>query len=61
MKCYISVATVIHATIEELSEAVWSAPSAVWLCNIGDARKGVLCWVQLKAISQGPTGQASQS
>jgi hypothetical protein len=37
MKHYISVATVIHTTIKERAEvmfSLWSAPVAVWLCNI---------------------------
>jgi hypothetical protein len=46
--------TVIHATVEELSEAVLSVQSALvaaCLCNIADARKYVFCFVLPEAIS----------
>jgi hypothetical protein len=63
-KCYVSVATFILATIEELLDAVVpvrSGPVAAWLCNIVAARKGVFRLVCPEATSQGPRRRAGQA
>jgi hypothetical protein len=50
-KFYVSMATVINATTEELTEAVFSVqstPAAACLCSIGAARKGIFSWSDLR-------------
>jgi hypothetical protein len=45
----------MYATIEQLLEAVFfmqSAAGAASLCNIATARKGVLCEVHARAVSE---------